>query len=213
MNKQWVQWARVPEYKVNSFKTLAFRFLWRSSHWCNSFLVWKFSDYETSKTKAKAHCWRSNCRISFVIYYLGIRFTYIKRIEKYSQLKTKLPSSFTLIRKFHLIRQFDSSHILITLIYYNWVWNLHFIFLSIYPSVNIFYNFKVLVVRKQKEGFVNHFVGDKVLLACQSWTPGFVCSFGIRDCMCLRFSFMVPIPWMSLIDAIDITILPCLWDW
>ena len=131
---------------TNSVKTLTFKYFWRSMHWGSSFPFWNFFSHWASKTKAKVHCWNTNCRIYFFINNLGIHCTNIKKIKKNSQAKAKFDSSVNLITNFHLIRQIDFSHILVILMDDTWAWNLYFFFWSLYLSVNISHNSCIMVI-------------------------------------------------------------------
>ena len=68
----------------------------------------------------------------------------------------KFASSVNLIKIFHLIRQIDSSHILVILIDESWAWNLHFIFRSLSSSFNIFHNSWIMEVGLQDDWFALH---------------------------------------------------------
>ena len=179
---------------TKSVKTLAFRFFWRSMHWGSSFSVWKFLDHWASKTKAKSHCWHTNCRIRFVINYLAIHYTNIKKIGKYSQVKTKFASSFNLITNFHLIMQIDSSHILVILTDNSWAWSLRFVFRSLYSSFNL-----LSQLLDHSSWIVRWWICCPSILwqtvwhVCQSCSPCFICLSCFKDGICLEFAVTVTI--------------------
>ena len=168
-------------------------------HSVSSFPVWKFLDHWASNTKTKVLCWHTNCRIHFVINYLGIHYTNIEKTEKSSQgeneiwffcqIDKKLSSGQTNrllpYNSYTDYTQMTVGHETFTL------------------SFDPFTRLSIFLTTLDNDLSI-HFVADKVCHACQSFSLRFIC-FPISSVACVygllslyllhRCHFLITLPW------------------